>query len=209
VDTVDGRPSTVTLASAQTALALPLNLEINRPPCTRWETGTSTYGADTVPAEPRTALATAYTTGGPRCLVRAVQQLTGVPVTGFLAPELTSVKAAVDTLGGITVCGTPLDGDQAAAQPSPQTLAALVGTALAPTTLLSPGTSRAVGRELRVLADHASPADLRQAREAVELPVSAAPNTRGNLELRTAEATRLFAALRADEPSIHPRFTSC
>ncbi|MEQ3550927.1 LCP family protein [Pseudonocardia nematodicida] len=85
------------------ALSLPATLEVARPPCARWDPGTSRYG-ETVPAESRTPLAAAYDVGGPACTVGVVQQLTGMPVRGFVAFDLAGTPDLVGAVGGIEVC---------------------------------------------------------------------------------------------------------
>ncbi|BBF99321.1 MULTISPECIES: LCP family protein [Pseudonocardia] len=84
-------------------LSLPATLEVARPPCARWDPATGAYG-DTVPAESRTAFATAYDVGGPACTVGVVQQLTGIPMSGFVALDLARTPELVDAVGGIRVC---------------------------------------------------------------------------------------------------------
>lgn len=84
-------------------LSIPATLEVSRPPCRRFDAATGTYG-DTVPAESRTAFATAYDVGGPACSVGVVQQLTGMPLSGFVALDLAGTPQLVDAVGGIEVC---------------------------------------------------------------------------------------------------------
>jgi LCP family protein required for cell wall assembly len=86
------------------AVTLPPDLEITRPPCERWDATAAAYSGQTVPAEPRTTLDSAYATGGPRCAVRAVQQVTGLAVTGFAAVDLAATSALVEAVGGVSVC---------------------------------------------------------------------------------------------------------
>ncbi|GAA2888764.1 hypothetical protein GCM10010472_53930 [Pseudonocardia halophobica] len=230
-------------------VSFPMDLEINRPPCPRWDPAAATYLDETVPAETRTALSSAYTVGGPRCLVRTVQQLTGMSVTRFVALDLPGIAGMVDAIGGVDVCvGQPvedrtlgtvvpqagttrLDGTQAVrfaeaaavpTDPSPalgqlqrqqQLLAATFREALSASTLLSPTTTRdfaaALGRSM--LADDVGVHEMVRLTSALDrpsadgvtflpLPVSAVPNTRGNLELRDTESSRLFSALRKGQP---------
>lgn len=230
-------------------VSFPMDLEINRPPCPRWDPAAATYLDETVPAETRTALSSAYMVGGPRCLVRTVQQLTGMSVTRFVALDLPGIAGMVDAIGGVDVCvrqpvedrtlgtvvpqagPTRLDGAQAVrfaeaaavpSDPSPalgqlqrqqQLLAATFREALSASTLLSPSTTRdfaaALGRSM--LADDVGVHEMVRLTSALDrpsadgvtflpLPVSAVPNTRGNLELRDTESSRLFSALRKGQP---------
>ncbi|MCE3555504.1 LCP family protein [Pseudonocardia sp. RS11V-5] len=230
-------------------VSFPMDLEINRPPCPRWDPAAATYLDETVPAETRTALSSAYAVGGPRCLVRTVQQMTGMSVTRFVALDLPGIAGMVDAIGGVDVCveqpvddrtlgtvipkagTTRLDGAQAVrfaeaasvpTDPSPalgqlqrqqRLLAATFREALSASTLLSPGTTRdfagALGRSM--LADDVGVHEMVRLTSALDrpnadgvtflpLPVSPVPNTRGNLELRDTESSRLFSALRKDQP---------
>ncbi|HYH32489.1 MAG TPA: LCP family protein, partial [Pseudonocardia sp.] len=86
-----------------TVLGFPNDLEINRPPCESWDPATGTYG-ETEPAEPRTRLVSALDVGGPRCLTRVMQQLTGIAVTKYVGTDLGAVPALTEAVGGAEVC---------------------------------------------------------------------------------------------------------
>lgn len=231
-------------------LSIPATLEVSRPPCRRFDAATGTYG-DTVPAESRTAFATAYDVGGPACSVGVVQQLTGMPVRGFVALDLAGTPELVDAVGGIEVCterpvvdpvlgpvvegsGTvELDGATAVrfasaagtADSSPanrvrrqqRVLAAALGDALSTTSLLTPGAPgrSAAGVSSALSADGVDAGEILtlarglarsgaagdgEAPLFLSIPVSDAPNTRGQLELRRSEARALFSALREHGP---------
>lgn len=145
------------------ALALPSTLEINRPPCERWDPTSASYLDQTVPAEARAGLLSAFELGGPRCVTRVVQQLTGLAITGFVAVDLDGVAALVDAVHGIQVCERNLNGAGAqdfvragAASGEPTTdysrverqyriLGAMLDETLSAGTLLDPGELRALG----------------------------------------------------------------
>ncbi|MCF7551560.1 LCP family protein [Pseudonocardia sp. WMMC193] len=174
--------------SRAVAVSFPTALEINRPPCPRWDAAAATYLDETVPAETRTSLASAYRVGGPGCLVRTVQQMSGIPITKFIALDVPGIAGMVDALGGVEMCverpigtvpaGTSrLDGAQAAlvaqaagSPPEPDTvlverrqrlLAATFGEALSASTLLSPTATRDFAAALgrSMLADGAGVQD--------------------------------------------------
>jgi LCP family protein required for cell wall assembly len=65
------------------------------------------------------AFATALLDGGPSCLVRAVQQLSGLRVDHYLGVDLARLPGMVDALGGVSVCVLPTPGAAAAADPLP------------------------------------------------------------------------------------------
>ena len=55
--------------------------------------------------EPRTeAFASALLDGGPACMVRAVQQVSGLRVDHYLALDLDRLPGMIDALGGVPVC---------------------------------------------------------------------------------------------------------
>ncbi|WP_316689985.1 LCP family protein [Pseudonocardia sp. H11422] len=85
-------------------VGFPRDLEINRPPCQRWDAAAATYLDQTVPAETRTKLDSAFEVGGPACAVRVIQQLTGLAITQFVALDVTGLGSMVDAVDGISVC---------------------------------------------------------------------------------------------------------
>jgi LCP family protein required for cell wall assembly len=87
-----------------TVLAFPLDLEINRPPCERWDPAAARYLEEPVRAEARTQLASALDLGGPRCVTRVVQQLSGLAITKYVGVDLGGVPAMTDAVGGAEVC---------------------------------------------------------------------------------------------------------
>lgn len=90
-------------------MSIPYNLEVNRPPCRRWDAAAGVYLEETVPAEARTPLISAFDLGGPQCATRVVQQLTGLAVTRFVGLDLDGVGDLVDAVGGVDVCvGRPV-----------------------------------------------------------------------------------------------------
>jgi LCP family protein required for cell wall assembly len=57
--------------------------------------------------------------GGPACMVRAVQQLSGLRIDHYLQVDLSGLPSMVDALGGVPVCVVPSEATAAAAQPPP------------------------------------------------------------------------------------------
>ncbi|MHA6619596.1 LCP family glycopolymer transferase [Pseudonocardia sp. DLS-67] len=109
-DPTEPRADTVAVAHVPdsggpvTVLAFPLDLEINRPPCETWDAGTATYRTEPVQAEARTQLASALDLGGPRCITRVVQQLSGLAITKYVGMNLAAVPAMTDAVGGAEIC---------------------------------------------------------------------------------------------------------
>jgi LCP family protein required for cell wall assembly len=78
--------------------------------------------------EPTTeAFAAALLDGGPSCLVRAVQQLSGLRIDHYLAVDLTRLPGMVDALGGVPFCVVPSAAISAAAAPPPPGASELTG----------------------------------------------------------------------------------
>ena len=66
------------------------------------------YGADEVYTEYK--LNSAYAVGGPKCLVKVIQKLSGLSVNRFMAVDFAGFSKMVDALGGVEVCSTtPLE----------------------------------------------------------------------------------------------------
>ena len=70
--------------------------------------------------DPRTeALASALLSGGPSCLVRAVQEVSGLRIDHYLDLDLSRLPGMVDALGGVRVCVQPSTAVAAASRPLP------------------------------------------------------------------------------------------
>jgi LCP family protein required for cell wall assembly len=101
------------------AVSFPRDLSINPMQCESWnpETGkygplydaqSGTYGPEEVYTE--TKLNSAYSVGGPKCLVKVIQKLSGLSVNRFMAVDFSGFSKMVDALGGVEVCSTtPLE----------------------------------------------------------------------------------------------------
>ena len=101
------------------AVSFPRDLNIERMECEPWnpETGeygplydeeTDSYGPDQIHTE--TKLNSAYSFGGPKCLVKVIQKLSGLSVNRFMAVDFAGFSNMVDALGGVEVCSTtPLE----------------------------------------------------------------------------------------------------
>src|SRR4029453_4029259 len=67
--------------------------------------------------------------GGPSCMVRAVQQLSGLRIDPYLGVDLARLPGMVDALGGVAVCITPSQANAAAAAPPSAGASELTGAA--------------------------------------------------------------------------------
>ncbi len=77
------------------------------------------------------AFARSLLDGGPSCMVRAVQQLSGVRIDHYLEVDLARLPGMVDALGGVPMCVVPSRATAAAAVPPPPGASELSGEASA------------------------------------------------------------------------------
>ncbi len=101
------------------AVSFPRDLNIEPMQCEAWnpETGeygplydeeTGEYGPDEIYTE--TKLNSAFSFGGPKCLVKVIQKLSGLSINRFMAVDFAGFSKMVDALGGVEVCSTtPLE----------------------------------------------------------------------------------------------------
>lgn len=79
------------------------DLEVDRPSCQQWDSKTSEYSDNTVPAAEDVKLNTAYAVGGPKCVTKLIQQLTHMRIQHFVGIDFDGFKNIVATVGGVTV----------------------------------------------------------------------------------------------------------
>ncbi|WP_409496638.1 LCP family protein [Amycolatopsis sp. cmx-11-12] len=84
-------------------VSFPRDLEINRPECKRWDPATSSYTEETSPAKKIAKLNTAYAVGGPQCVTKVIQQITGMKMNHFVGIDFNGFKSMVDAVQGVTV----------------------------------------------------------------------------------------------------------
>nr|WP_197319785.1 LCP family protein [Saccharomonospora sp. NB11] len=108
-DTVQGaRSDTVMLAHIPkdrervVVISFPRDLEISRPECQRWDSTTGEYG-ETVEAAEEVKLNSSFNLGGPRCVTKVIQQITGMKINHFVGIDFQGFKAMVDSVGGVTM----------------------------------------------------------------------------------------------------------
>ena len=90
--------------TAVTVVSFPRDLEITRPACERWDPVTGAYSPQMLPPAPRVKLNSAYAAGGPRCVTRAVQELSGLAVNRFLGVDFQGFEGMVDAVRGVPIC---------------------------------------------------------------------------------------------------------
>lgn len=101
------------------AVSFPRDLAIEPMQCEPWDPQTGEYGPITDPDSPMYGadkvyteykLNSAYAVGGPKCLVKVIQKLSGLYVNRFMAVDFAGFSKMVDALGGVEVCSTtPLE----------------------------------------------------------------------------------------------------
>ncbi|HZA10389.1 LCP family protein [Mycobacterium sp.] len=69
-----------------------------------WDDQTRSYGPEKVYTE--TKLNSAYAFGGPKCLVKVIQKLSGLSINRFMAVDFVGFEKMVDAVGGVQVCST-------------------------------------------------------------------------------------------------------
>ncbi|OBK24486.1 LytR family transcriptional regulator [Mycobacterium asiaticum] len=97
------------------AVSFPRDLAINPIQCEAWNPENGKYGPiydpKTGKTGPRmvyteTKLNSAFSFGGPKCLVKVVQKLSGLSVNRFIAIDFVGFGRMVEALGGVEVCST-------------------------------------------------------------------------------------------------------
>jgi LCP family protein required for cell wall assembly len=104
------------------AVSFPRDLAITPIQCEAWNPDTGEYGplydSDTKKYGPRyvyteTKLNSAFAFGGPKCLVKEIQKLSGLSINRFIAVDFAGFAKMVDAIGGVEVCTTaPLKDDE-------------------------------------------------------------------------------------------------
>jgi len=90
-------------------VSLPRDLWIDDLTCETWDEANQRYTGSTREASPggQLHLNSSYSIGGAKCLVDAVEQVTGLQITRFLGIGFAGFKGMVDALGGVQInaCG--------------------------------------------------------------------------------------------------------
>jgi LCP family protein required for cell wall assembly len=83
--------------------SFPRDLEIDRPECQRWDPAQSKTTDEKVAEQKIAKLNTAYAVGGPPCITKVIQQLTGLRINHFVGIDFNGFKEMVDAVHGVTV----------------------------------------------------------------------------------------------------------
>lgn len=101
------------------AVSFPRDLAIAPMNCQAWNPETGKYGPVYDPNSGEwsdnerftgTKLNSAYAFGGPKCLVKVIQKISGLAINRFMAVDFAGFAKMVDAIGGVEVCSTtPLE----------------------------------------------------------------------------------------------------
>ncbi|WP_342744764.1 LCP family protein, partial [Actinophytocola xinjiangensis] len=109
-DIIGARSDTVMIAHVPKSrervvvVSFPRDLEVNRPECERWNAKTGEYTGETAPSEEQVKLNTAYQVGGPMCVTKQIQEISGLAINHFVGIDFHGFKEMVDAVDGVQVC---------------------------------------------------------------------------------------------------------
>ena len=84
-------------------VSFPRDLEVDRPDCNRWDPAKSQTTDEVVPEQKTAKLNTAYAVGGPQCMTKVIQKVTGLRINHFVGIDFNGFKEMVDAVHGVTV----------------------------------------------------------------------------------------------------------
>lgn len=90
--------------SRAVVVSFPRDLQIQRPPCEMWDAASGSYTGRIDAGASVAKLNTAYEIGGPLCVTKVVQDLSGLAVTRFVGVDFRGFKHMVDAVGGVRIC---------------------------------------------------------------------------------------------------------
>ncbi|WP_306364636.1 LCP family protein [Nocardia sp. CC227C] len=86
------------------AVSFPRDLDVTRPVCEGWDNETAEYSSETFSSAIGDKLNATYALGGPKCLTKVIQKMTGLKINHFVGIDFAGFEAMVDTIGGVEVC---------------------------------------------------------------------------------------------------------
>ncbi|MDJ0392630.1 LCP family protein [Rhodococcus sp. G-MC3] len=111
VDDAEGaRSDTVMLVnipadrSRVVAVSFPRDLDVERPECEAFDNDTNTYTDEIYPAADGDKLNATYALGGPKCLVKTIQKISGLKIGHFVGMDFAGFESMVNEVGGVDVC---------------------------------------------------------------------------------------------------------
>nr|WP_051031080.1 LCP family protein [Nocardia veterana] len=86
------------------AVSFPRDLDVSRPECEGWDNEKAKYTDAKFPAAIGDKLNATYALGGPKCLTKVIQKLSGLKISHFVGIDFSGFQSMVDTIGGVEVC---------------------------------------------------------------------------------------------------------
>ncbi|MEU5840801.1 LCP family protein [Rhodococcus sp. NPDC047139] len=86
------------------AVSFPRDLDVERPVCRGWDSATGEYDTELYPAADGDKLNATYALGGPKCLVKVIQKISGLKIGHFVGIDFAGFESMVDEIGGVEVC---------------------------------------------------------------------------------------------------------
>ncbi|MDX3192021.1 LCP family protein [Streptomyces sp. MN03-5084-2B] len=83
--------------------SFPRDLEINRPDCQKWDPAQNKTTDQIYKGAKFAKLNTAYAVGGPACVTKVIQQITGLRINHFVGIDFNGFKEMVDAVHGVTI----------------------------------------------------------------------------------------------------------
>ncbi len=85
-------------------VSFPRDLEVTRPACEGWDPKTGKYTGQEHPPAEEVKINTAYQVGGPKCVTKMVQELSGLAINHFVGIDFHGFKDMVNAVDGVEVC---------------------------------------------------------------------------------------------------------
>lgn len=86
------------------AVSFPRDLDVTRPECEQFDNSTNTYTGEMFPEAYGDKLNATYALGGPKCLVKTIQKISGLRIGHFVGMDFAGFESMVDEIGGVEVC---------------------------------------------------------------------------------------------------------
>lgn len=85
-------------------VSFPRDLDVTRPVCEGWDNDRAQYTGSDYPSVIGDKLNGTYALGGPKCLTKVIQKLSGLKINHFVGLDFAGFESMVDTVGGVEVC---------------------------------------------------------------------------------------------------------
>ncbi|CCQ17785.1 LytR/CpsA/Psr family protein [Rhodococcus sp. AW25M09] len=86
------------------AVSFPRDLDVTRPVCEQFDNETNTYTGEMFPEAYGDKLNATYALGGPKCLVKTIQKISGLRIGHFVGMDFAGFESMVNEVGGVEVC---------------------------------------------------------------------------------------------------------